>query len=925
MCYLSRKALSLNLSMIFSFFIYISAFIVLRSWFCRGKWSFTSVISDILIAVQLASLGSLSSWARFFLLGSAIPYALLDRLLSRSVGLRMRLSLSPHIKQWRSFWESAKELGIKPFLGFFIIWLLFSVGFSIFVPFTDSKLAAMTLFLASTGCLVFFLNLSAHKCYEELHPLALEQVEAWRNLFKKEKNLLGNWQPKEESFFCPSQDFPLFRFTRQFNGNPHFSLSLAEKKPHILFVFMESFRAKSTAACDPKTPSDLTPCFNQIAKQGVLWPQFYCASARSYKAIIAALFGISCEVDEVAFKKPDDFPLRGLPEILKEGGYFNALIQGGDLDFDGIGEFVKAHQFDLFEGMQEVAARYETKVHGNFWGVSDEFLMKRALEVLKEKDKQGIPSFINLFTISNHHPWRLPSQESMNDSSHEERFQRTLHYADACLGSLIQELDKEGLLEKSLVFLFGDHGQAFSEHGNQSLDRSTLFDEQIKVPLLFLAKGTGLIPQEIEEVASQQDLVPTILDMLNIKTFHHSLGRSLCREKKEADAMFHAPFFPRSIGMRKGRWKWIFHPETGKEELYDLHQDPSEYSNVAYENSLLAQSLHKEGIARAAFLKGLFDKRRIMPSSEKKEEHILDFSGQRELTEEEFIDVLKKMSPKVLKIDQCDALSDEALYKASPFCSQVKILSLRNCLRITTPALKAICQSAKELSELDISHCLCLEEGLEDLFDQEILLRRLSIEGHLFLKGGAIVKILQKTPKLRRLSLLDSPNLSDRDVDAFFDYCRELQFIHLDARNLTDASLASIAKKAPHLIGIYLTHCQEVTDRGLALLVDCPNLSSVILIDCPKAEGGFLKHWKRLFLHRLYLSQFPLLGGESLEALLNHPLQHVQLHECPKINDEGIKRLSELGAKSIHVVGCEAVSREAIDHLRNSVERVFWG
>jgi len=841
------------------FLIYITAFILVRQRLFSASWSFAAVTSDLIASIQLTILSSFSPYACLFFLGLAVPYSLLDGLIYRATGLRMRISLFHYLRQWKSFWESAKELGIHRFFLFFLIWLSLS---GLFATLVLSTMPSVTLGIALFGmslCLAVLWKVPTHLRHQRLHPLILEQVEGIRVLFKKKEKRIGDWHPLQENYFCPSSDFPLFRFTKQFQGRKHFSLlPRTGQKPHIVFVFMESFRAKSSAVCDVRAPFELTPCFNQIAREGVLWRQFYCASARSYKAIIASLFGISCKKDEQAFHKAHNFPLRGLPEILKEEGYFNALLQGGDLSFDCMGEFAKAHAFDLMEGMQEIAAGVQPAFQGSFWGVNDELLMRRAVQVLKQRDREATPSFINLFTISNHHPWRLTSEGLASDlekkifyptdNPYEARFQKTLHYADRCLGWLVNELEKEGLLEKSLLFILGDHGQPFSEHGEKFLDRDGLYEEQVKVPLLLLAKGQGIEPQKIDEVASQEDLVATVLDLLGIETFHHSLGRSLCREQKETVAMFHSPFFPHRIGVRKNQWKWIYHPETKEEELYDLRIDPSEIKNLAREELMTLNALREEGLTRMKFIEDLFEKKLLIPSRLGEEDHILDFSGQRELSNERLVGSVVKTPPVILKIDDCDAISDRAIYEIAPFCTRLKLLSMRNCSRISLRAFKTLCLSTQQLYELDISHCFCIgDEGLEEVFDDTTLLQRLTLEGHLFLGGASIVGLLKKTPKLRRLSLLGTAQICDAEMTSILSLCPELKFLKLDVGRLTDASLEAIAKNAHHLIGIYLVNCQQITDEGLAVLGQRPNLSSVVLIDCPLVKGSFLKSWKKIF------------------------------------------------------------------------------
>ncbi len=913
---------------LFVFSLFLLPFLVLRICLSsRSSWKL-GVISDILIALQLTIVSCISEYLGFFLLGLAVPYTLFDHLLYRSTGIRMRFSMFYYFAQVKSFWGSAKDLGVFWFLGGAVTWLV-AVGFfwwnihcSLWLP--ESLLAAVL----SIVCVLIFFKIPISERYGILHPLILEETEGLRRLFVKKKNETGKWRPSQEIYTAPSPKYPLFRCTKQFLGEKAFSIgSLEGKKPHIVFLILESFRAKSVRACNPKAPASLTPCFNKLAKEGVLWKNFYSVSARSFKALLASHYGVSSKKDDKIFQNLPRFPLRGLPEILKEQGYTNAFLQGGDLEFDRMRDFTKNHGFDLIEGMQEITARFQEKFQGSSWGLHDEYIMKRAVEVLKHADAKGTPLFMDVLTISNHHPWRIPPGEKETlhyptQNPDEARFQTVLHYSDRCLGQFVQELEKEGLLEKTLLFIFGDHGQPFSERGDQSGMREGLYDELVHIPLLLLAKGRELQPKIVEEVASQLDLLPTMIDLLGISSFHHAMGRSLFRQNKEAVALFHSPFLPLQLGMRKQEWKWMCQVEGSEEELYNLSTDPQEKDNVAHAFPMVVKALREEAFARNALTEHLFEKRQMIPS-ETLEENPIDLSGQ-ELTKQQLVEMLSKLPPTELCLDNCKNLDDEKMLAIAPFCKNLSRLSLRNCLQISSKALHQFFQETGEIDRLDLSHCLQLDEGLEQLFDKPTRLHRLYLDGLLQIDGAKIAALTKNTPSLQRLSLHDTKGCDDGAFEKIVQNCPQLRHLKIDASDITDKSLESLARHTPHLVGLHLMYGDHITDEGLALLKSCSNISSLTLRQCPKITGQFIKSWRHLFLDTLYLEDLPCLQNEFLDSLSLYPICELHMKQCPQIADSGIQRLAMLDAKKIHVVECEGVSRQAIDFLRTKVGMVYW-
>jgi arylsulfatase A-like enzyme len=168
-------------------------------------------------------------------------------------------------------------------------------------------------------------------------------------------------------------------------------------------------------------------------------------------------------------------------------------------------------------------------------------------------------------------------------------------FTDAAVGNLLAGLDKLGLRDKTLVVLFADHGEEFLDHGQMDHGH-TLFDELLRVPLVFslpgVLPGGKVVPSQVRLL----DITPTVLDLLRVTTDAHLEGASLkplllgTGEVKApensllpADIAFSGAMLAGAErkSARAYPWKMVYEVATGNTQLYNLASDPRELLDVA--------------------------------------------------------------------------------------------------------------------------------------------------------------------------------------------------------------------------------------------------------------------------------------------------------------------------------------------------------
>ena len=108
------------------------------------------------------------------------------------------------------------------------------------------------------------------------------------------------------------------------------------------------------------------------------------------------------------------------------------------------------------------------------------------------------------------------------------RYEENLAYGDHQVGRLVDALRRAGTLDRTIVIVTGDHGEAFREHGAM-LHTTTLFEEMIHVPLVVrLPPRFGRTPTRVRDIVELRDLTPTVRHALGIAT-GAATSRSLIR------------------------------------------------------------------------------------------------------------------------------------------------------------------------------------------------------------------------------------------------------------------------------------------------------------------------------------------------------------------------------------------------------------
>lgn len=167
-----------------------------------------------------------------------------------------------------------------------------------------------------------------------------------------------------------------------------------------------------------------------------------------------------------------------------------------------------------------------------------------------------------------------------------ELYDEEIVETDVWIGELLKKLRALYLEDKTLIIFTSDHGEEFYEHNNFEHGH-TLYDELIRVPLIF--KYPQILQDKIiHRQVRLIDIMPTILELLNISRQYEIEGKSLMPLMKSQDDKLEIPpafseyvlYFEERKSLRTDNFKLIFSPESEKMELYNIKKDPLEITDL---------------------------------------------------------------------------------------------------------------------------------------------------------------------------------------------------------------------------------------------------------------------------------------------------------------------------------------------------------
>lgn len=274
----------------------------------------------------------------------------------------------------------------------------------------------------------------------------------------------------------------------------------ARRDWNVVLIFEESFGSDFVGELGDDR--NLSPRFDALTKDGLLFDNFYATGNRTARALEAVIAGFPPIPTEAILKRDHSTHIHTLAHALGERGYRRTFVSGGRGIFDGVRPFMMSNGFERFVEQRD----YANPAFVNAWGVSDEDTLNRALTECEELHAQGDPFFVSVLTVSNHRPFTYPDGR-IDRPSKEQRRENAVKYADWALGHFFEQAKTRPFYQDTLFVVLGDHGARV--FGSQLFPMKSY-----RVPLLMIRPDGARAGERHSTLGCSMDVATTILGVL---------------------------------------------------------------------------------------------------------------------------------------------------------------------------------------------------------------------------------------------------------------------------------------------------------------------------------------------------------------------------------------------------------------------------
>jgi len=308
--------------------------------------------------------------------------------------------------------------------------------------------------------------------------------------------------------------------------------SLTQRRYNLIMIAVESLGARFIGKLG--NTKGITPYLDALSDKSLFFTNLYATGTRTVRGLEALTLSLPPTPGASIVRRKKNKGMMSIGGVLKSVGYETKFIYGGHGIFDNMNRFFRKNGYQIVD-RTDMAEDEHTFT--NAWGVADENLFLRVLRESDLSHAKKKPFFSMVLTTSNHRPFTYPHGK-IDIPSHTGR-EGAVKYTDYAIGKFLEEAAKKAWFKNTLIVIVADH----SADGRGVIDVPV---ETYHIPMWIYAPEL-IPPRKVSTVASQIDVIPTVLELMKVRVPTMFMGRDILNMTTKDERFFAGTY--QKVGM----------------------------------------------------------------------------------------------------------------------------------------------------------------------------------------------------------------------------------------------------------------------------------------------------------------------------------------------------------------------------------------
>lgn len=286
------------------------------------------------------------------------------------------------------------------------------------------------------------------------------------------------------------------------------------KRRNVVIIIWESLSRYFVGSLNNR--KGYTPFLDSLIAKSLVCTNASANAHRSVEGIPAVVASIPNLMEEsINISAYQQDKIFGLGSVLKIFGYSSAFFHGGVNGTMSFDNFMNAAGFENYYGMNEYPDKSD---YDGAWGIYDEPFLQFTLGKI---NLMKPPFLATIFTVTSHPPFAVPEKfKSVFKKDEVSDYSQVMQYTDYSLRKFFESASSQSWYDSTLFVIVADHGVWYNDETAWTPKGRT------SIPILFFSPSENLSGINSSPV-QQVDIVPSIIDYLNLNCHFVSFGKSV--------------------------------------------------------------------------------------------------------------------------------------------------------------------------------------------------------------------------------------------------------------------------------------------------------------------------------------------------------------------------------------------------------------